>query len=183
MFLLGVATGNSTTFMFVLGLLLVPLVYIIMHRLHIEVNHSEYKVEDINDVSSALSIAMMRIRDGKNKGIDPDGTLNSLVKEMKILCELEAIQKQKENNKVDKKSNNNNNIASFVTKSNSSSAINNSKKDNDDHDHDDNNINQIESIEISFEMQEPYNFNNNCDDSLLPDERFLSNQQLMIFNT
>jgi hypothetical protein len=116
---------------------------------------------------------MMRIRDGKNKGIHPDGTLSSLVQEMKRLCELEAIQKQKENNK--NKNDDDYNIVSTVTKSNSSniSAINNIE----DNDNDNDNINQIESIEISFEIE-----HSTVDDSL-PDERFLSNQQLMIFNT
>ena len=159
--------------MFVLGLILAPFVYLIMHRLHIEDN-LEYELQEINDVSCALSIAMMRIRDGKNKGVNPDGTLSSLVQEMKRLSELEAIQKQKENNK-NKNDDDKSNIVSTVTKSNSSSATNN--KEENDNDNDSDNINQIESIELSFEIE-----HSNIDD-WLPDERFLSNQQLMIFNT
>jgi len=170
-FILGIAVGNSSSFMFLLGLLLAPLLYLIMHRLHRIEDNLEYELQEINDVSCALSIAMMRIRDGKNKGVHPDGTLSSLVIEMKRLSELEAIQKQKENNK--NKNDDDSNIVSTVTKSNSSSATNN-KEDNEN---DNDNINQTKSIEISFEIEQ-----SNFDDSL-PDERFLSNQQLMIFNT
>jgi len=171
-FILGIAVGNSSSFMFLLGLLLAPLLYLIMHRLHRIEDNLEYELQEINDVSCALSIAMMRIRDGKNKGVHPDGTLSSLVIEMKRLSELEAIQKQKEDNK-NKNDNDKSNIVSTVTKSNSSSATNN-KEDNEN---DNDNINQTKSIEISFEIEQ-----SNFDDSL-PDERFLSNQQLMIFNT
>ena len=142
-----------------------------MHRLHIEDN-LEYELQEINDVSCALSIAMMRIRDGKNKGVHPDGTLSSLVIEMKRLSELEAIQKQKEDNK-NKNDDDKSNLVSTATKSNSSCATNNKEENENDND----NKNQIESIEISFEIEQ-----SNFDDSL-PDERFLSNQQLMIFNT
>jgi len=170
-FILGIAVGNSSSFMFLLGLLLAPLLYLIMHRLHRIEDNLEYELQEINDVSCALSIAMMRIRDGKNKGVHPDGTLSSLVKEMKRLSELEAIQKQKENNK--NKNDDDSNIVSTVTKSNSSSATNNKEENENDND----NINQTKSIEISFEIEQ-----SNFDDSL-PDERFLSNQQLMIFNT
>jgi uncharacterized protein with von Willebrand factor type A (vWA) domain len=170
-FILGIAVGNSSSFMFLLGLLLAPLLYLIMHRLHRIEDNLEYELQEINDVSCALSIAMMRIRDGKNKGVHPDGTLSSLVIEMKRLSELEAIQKQKENNK--NKNDDDSNIVSTVTKSNSSSATNNKEENENDND----NINQTKSIEISFEIEQ-----SNFDDSL-PDERFLSNQQLMIFNT
>lgn len=171
-FFLGIATGNSSSFMFLLGLLLAPLLYLIMHRLNRIEDNLEYELQEINDVSCALSIAMMRIRDGKNKGVSPDGTLSSLVQEMKRLSELEAIQKQKENKK-NKNDNDKSNIGSTVTKSNSSSATNNKEENENVND----NTNQIESIEISFEIEQ-----SNIDDSL-PDERFLSNQQLMIFNT
>lgn len=171
-FFLGIATGNSSSFMFLLGLLLAPLLYLIMHRLHRIEDNLEYELQEINDVSCALSIAMMRIRDGKNKGVHPDGTLSSLVQEMKRLSELEAIQKQKEDNK-NKNDDDKSNLVSTATKSNSSCATNNKEENENDND----NINQIESIEISFEIEQ-----SNFDDSL-PDERFLSNQQLMIFNT
>jgi hypothetical protein len=179
--------------MFVLGLLLAPLVYLILHRLHYIEDNPEYDSQEINDVSCALSIAMMRIRDGKNKGVHPDGTLSSLVQEMKRLCELEAIQKQKENNKnkndddknkkKKKKKKKNflfktkNDDVSAISKNNSSPSNINAINNIEDNDNDNGNINQIESIEISFEIE-----HSNVDDSL-PDERFLSNQQLMIFNT
>lgn len=171
--------------MFILGLLLAPVVYLIMHKLHtIEENHLEYELQEINNISYALSIALMRIRDGKNKGVNPDGTLNSLVNEMKRLCELEAIQKQKENNKVNNNkknnedNNNNNNIVSVITKSNSSSSSS-STNNNEENVNTNNNYNNDDTnqIEISFEIE-----HSNFDDSL-PNERLLSNQQLMIFNT
>jgi len=168
MLFLGVASGNTATFMFVLGLILAPLVYWILHQLqYIEENHPEYELQEINDVSAALSIALMRIRDGKNKGINPDGTLSSLVKEMKRLCELEEIQKQKENTNKD----------SVITKSIINNTTNNLEKI-ENYDEDDNeDINRIESVVISFQIEQ-----SNCDD-MLPNERLLSNQRLMIFNT
>jgi hypothetical protein len=142
-YFLGIATGNSSTFMFVLGLIVAPLVYLIMHRLHYIQDNLEYELQEISDVSCALSIAMMRIRDGKNKGVHPDGTLSSLVIEMKRLSELEAIQKQKEDNK-NKNDDDKSNLVSTATKSNSSCATNNKEENENDND----NKNQIESIEI-----------------------------------
>ena len=52
---LGIATGNSSTFIFVLGIILPPLVYLIMHRLHCIEDNLEYEIQEINDVSCALS--------------------------------------------------------------------------------------------------------------------------------
>lgn len=85
----GVATGNLSIFMFFLVLILAPLSYCLSKK--VKKTKPEYEMEEIQSASYALTVALMRIRDGKDKGIDPDGILVKLTREMQRLAQVEGI--------------------------------------------------------------------------------------------
>ena len=85
---LGVATGNLSIFMFFLILILAPLSYFLRKKV---VSKPEYEIDEIQSASYALTVALMRIRDGKDQGIDPDGILVKLTREMQQLAQVDGI--------------------------------------------------------------------------------------------
>ncbi len=85
----GIATGNLSILVFFLVLILAPLLYCV--RKKVEKSKPEYEMDEIQSASYAVTVALMRIRDGKDKGIDPDGILVKLTREMQRLAQVEGI--------------------------------------------------------------------------------------------
>jgi len=86
---LGVATGNLSIVIFLLALIVAPLAYWLRRTGEVE-SKPEYEIDEIKSASDALSVVLMRIRDGKDKGINPDGVLVKLTREMQQLVRIEG---------------------------------------------------------------------------------------------
>lgn len=71
-------------------LILAPLLYFL--RKKVNESKREYEIDEIQSASYALTVALMLlIRDGKDEGIDPDGTLVKLTREMQQLAQFDRI--------------------------------------------------------------------------------------------
>jgi len=78
----GIAAGNAATFVPFLMLALLPLLYVYLQASGKLPPKDEYTELELTAASNALALTILRIRDGKVRGIEQQGLLKKLVKEL-----------------------------------------------------------------------------------------------------
>jgi hypothetical protein len=79
---LGIATGNTSLAVPATMIILLPVIYLILVLLRKNPPREEYNARDKNQALEVFSILLLRLRDGKSRGIKPTGVLSQLTKEI-----------------------------------------------------------------------------------------------------
>jgi hypothetical protein len=79
----GVASGNSSLALPFVVFLLMPFIYLILRQLRQLPPPEEYSAEDKANAADVLHTIMLRLRDGKRKGVKKGGLLENLYEELR----------------------------------------------------------------------------------------------------
>lgn len=89
---IGVASGNTSIAMIVFLFLMLPVLYIILAVISQIPSKEEYSHDEKQDAMELLSIILLRLRDGKSRGIKRRGVLAGLAKELMSAAEIETAE-------------------------------------------------------------------------------------------
>lgn len=87
---IGIAQGNTQTFLPFFVVLALPILYFILVVIREVPPKAEYKEQEKTEVSEILSLLMLRLRDGKTRGVKKNGVLMGLAKEMIAMAKEEG---------------------------------------------------------------------------------------------
>jgi hypothetical protein len=79
---LGIASGNAQIFLPILMFLILPFLYLILLVIHEVPPKAEYKEQEKEQVNAIFALVLLRLRDGKTRGIKKHGILSQLAKGM-----------------------------------------------------------------------------------------------------
>ncbi len=85
---LGVASGNTSLAMTLFFFAVLPVLYLILAVLSQIPPKEEYSVEEKEQATELLSIILLRIRDGKSRGIQKSGVLTKLAHELMAAAQI-----------------------------------------------------------------------------------------------